>query len=83
MVTTKHPNFFIDTSAYNTDRYPAQLVEFMRHHGSHKVLFGSNYPMITPAKALAGLDALRLDDIATPVSQCQCPEGVWVRLVTA
>ena len=62
MVTTKHPNFFIDTSAYNTDRYPPQLVEFMRHHGSHKVLFGSKYPMITPAKALAGLDALRLDD---------------------
>ena len=61
-VATKHPNVFIDTSAYTTDRYPAQLVEFMRHHGSHKVLFGSNYPMITPAKALAGLDALRLDD---------------------
>ena len=42
-VATKHPNVFIDTSAYTTDRYPPQLVEFMRHHGSHKVLFGSNY----------------------------------------
>ena len=61
-VATKHPNVFIDTSAYTTDRYPPQLVEFMRDHGSHKVLFGSNYPMITPAKALTGLDALRLDD---------------------
>ena len=61
-VATKHPNVFIDTSAYTADRYPPQLVEFMRHHGSQKVLFGSNYPMITPAKALAGLDALGLDD---------------------
>ena len=61
-VATKHPNVFIDTSAYTADRYPLQLVEFMRHHGSQKVLFGSNYPMITPAKALAGLDALGLDD---------------------
>ena len=61
-VATKHPNVFIDTSAYTADRYPTQLVEFMRHHGSQKVLFGSNYPMITPAKALAGLDALRLED---------------------
>jgi len=26
------------------------------------VLFGSNYPMITPAKALDGLDSLGLDD---------------------
>ena len=61
-VATKHPNVFIDTSAYTADRYPTQLVEFMRYHGSQKVLFGSNYPMITPAKALAGLDALRLED---------------------
>ncbi len=61
-VATKHPNVFIDTSAYTADRYPTQLVEFMRHHGSQKVLFGSNYPMITPAKALAGLDALGLND---------------------
>ena len=61
-VATKHPNVFIDTSAYTADRYPPQLVEFMRYHGSQKVLFGSNYPMITPAKALAGLDALGLDD---------------------
>ena len=62
MVATKHPTVFIDTSACTTDRYPPQLVEFMRHHGSHKILFGSNCPMITPAKALAGLDALALDD---------------------
>ena len=61
-VATKHPNVFIDTSAYTADRYPTQLVEFMRHHGSQKVLFGSNYPMITPAKALAGLGALGLND---------------------
>jgi predicted TIM-barrel fold metal-dependent hydrolase len=26
------------------------------------VLFGSNFPMITPEHALAGLDALGLDD---------------------
>lgn len=60
-VATKHENLYIDTSAYTCERYPAALVEFMRGHGRHKVLFGSNYPMITPAKALAGLDALALD----------------------
>jgi predicted TIM-barrel fold metal-dependent hydrolase len=30
--------------------------------GRHKVLFGSNYPMILPAVALDGLDALELDE---------------------
>jgi len=61
-VATKHPNVYIDTSAYTAKRYPAQLVEFMRGRGRTKVLFGTNYPMIMPFKALAGLDALGLDD---------------------
>jgi predicted TIM-barrel fold metal-dependent hydrolase len=45
-------------------RYPAALIEYMRRHGRAKVLFGSNYPMIAPARALDGVDALGLDDEA-------------------
>jgi predicted TIM-barrel fold metal-dependent hydrolase len=63
-VATKHENVFIDTSAYTARRYPAALVEYMRGHGRGKVLFGSNYPMILPGKALEGLDALGLDEQA-------------------
>ena len=63
-VATKHENVFIDTSAYTVKRYPLQIVEFMRGHGRTKVLFGTNYPMITPAKALEGLDQLGLDNQA-------------------
>jgi uncharacterized protein len=33
----------------------------MRGQGRHKVMFGTNYPMITAAKALEGLDELGLD----------------------
>lgn len=33
----------------------------MAAHGRHKVLFGTNYPMITPAKALEHIDGLGLD----------------------
>lgn len=54
----------IDTSAYTARRYPAELVDYMRGRGRGKVLFGSNYPMITPARALAHLDDLGLDDEA-------------------
>lgn len=63
-VATKHENVFIDTSAYTVKRYPENLVKFMRGHGRRKVLFGTNYPMITPAKALDGIDGLGLDDEA-------------------
>lgn len=63
-LVTKHENVYIDTSAYTATRYPLPLVEFMRGHGRRKVLFGTNYPMIDPAKALEGLDSLGLDDEA-------------------
>jgi predicted TIM-barrel fold metal-dependent hydrolase len=61
-LATKYPNVYIDTSAYAAHRYPAELVEYMRGHGRRKVLFGTNYPMITPAQALNRLDELALDD---------------------
>lgn len=60
-LVTKHENVYIDTSAYTVKRYPRALVEFMREHGRRKVLFGTNYPMIAPQKALDGLDSLELD----------------------
>jgi hypothetical protein len=63
-VATKHEKVFIDTSAYSVRRYPAALVEFMRGHGRHKVLFGSNYPMLTPGKALEGVEQVGLDEQA-------------------
>jgi len=63
-VATKHENLYIDTSAYTVRRYPTALVDYMRSHGRAKVLFGTNYPMITPVKALDGLDSLKLGDQA-------------------
>jgi uncharacterized protein len=61
-VADKHPNVYIDTSAYTVRRYPTELVEYMKGRGSQKVLFGSNYPMISPEHALRGLEDLGLDD---------------------
>jgi len=61
-VARKHENVFIDTSAYTAKRYPPELVGYLRSRGGRrKVMFGSNHPMIAPAKALGDLDALELD----------------------
>jgi predicted TIM-barrel fold metal-dependent hydrolase len=60
----KYPNVYIDTSAYTARRYPPELVRYLQRDGRHKVLFGTNYPMIPPQKALEELDALELDDEA-------------------
>jgi predicted TIM-barrel fold metal-dependent hydrolase len=64
-VARKHENVYIDTSAYTARRYPPELVRYMQSEsGRRKVLFGTNYPMIAPQKALEDLDALGLDDEA-------------------
>jgi uncharacterized protein len=63
-LATKYPNVYIDTSAYKIKRYPVQLREYMKGHGRKKVLFGSNFPMVSPGDCLAGLDELGLDDEA-------------------
>jgi hypothetical protein len=60
----KYPNVYIDTSAYTANRYPPSLVEYMGGSGRRKVLFGTNFPMITAEQALAHLGALGLDEEA-------------------
>ena len=52
--TTKYPNVYIDTSAYKASRYPRELVEYLRGHGQHKVLFGSNHPAWPAAVTISG-----------------------------
>jgi len=53
----------LGTGPAASKRIPAELVAYMKTgSGSHKVLFGTNYPMIPHLKALDGLDALGLDD---------------------
>ncbi len=61
-LATKYPNVYIDTSAYVPRRYPRPLVEFLRGHGSRKVLFGTNFPMLPHARCRAGLEDLDLDE---------------------
>ena len=62
-VARKHPNVYIDTSAYTVRRFPPDLVAFMKTRtGGRKVLFGSNFPMIGPAHCLEGLDDLQLSE---------------------
>lgn len=62
-VARKHENVYIDTSAYALHRLPPELVRFMKTGtGQRKVLFGTNYPMMTHTHALAGMADLGLSD---------------------
>lgn len=43
----KHKNVYIDTSAYQPKYYPLQLIQFLKTYGQDKVLFGTNFPMLS------------------------------------
>jgi uncharacterized protein len=59
-MTVKFPNFHIDTSAYVLHRLPPDFVDWMKGVGASRVMFGTNWPKLSPAKCLAGLPRLEL-----------------------
>ena len=59
-LTIKFPNFHIDTSAYALHRLPPDFVAYMKGPGAKRVMFGTNWPMLSPARCLEGLDGLGL-----------------------
>jgi predicted TIM-barrel fold metal-dependent hydrolase len=64
-LATKFPNLYVDTSAYKATRFPEDFVGFMRGRGARKVMFGTNYPMLTAGACLEGLASLELGEEAT------------------
>ncbi|WP_174296516.1 amidohydrolase family protein [Sphingomonas bacterium] len=59
----KHPNVFIGIDAYAPRYLPPSLVRYMDSYGSHKVLFGTDWPVVDPGRAVEELLAhgLRVD----------------------
>ena len=61
-LTIKFPKFYVDTSAYAVHRLPASFVKYMKGVGADRVMFGTNWPMLSPQRCLQKLDALGLSD---------------------
>lgn len=58
----KFRNFHVDTSAYALHRLPDDFVKLMKGEGRERVMFGTNFPMLTAKRCLEKLDALGLDE---------------------
>jgi predicted TIM-barrel fold metal-dependent hydrolase len=56
----KHANVFIGIDAYAPKHLPAALVHYMNSYGSHKVLFGTDWPVIDPRRARREIEAMGL-----------------------
>lgn len=60
----KHPNVYIGTSAHAPKYWDRSLVAFMNSRGKGKVLFGTDYPVVTYRDGLAQIEALNLKEDA-------------------
>ncbi len=56
----KHENVFIGVDAYAPKHWPKQLVRYLDSYGRGKVLFGTDWPVIDPERAMREIAALNL-----------------------
>jgi predicted TIM-barrel fold metal-dependent hydrolase len=61
-MATHKANVFIDLSGWSPKYFPPQLVKAAGSYLSHKVLFGSDYPVLDPERWLRDFDALGIGD---------------------
>jgi predicted TIM-barrel fold metal-dependent hydrolase len=54
----KHENVYLAGDAYAPKHWPKPFVHYANTYGSHKVLFGTDWPVIDPERAVAEVAAL-------------------------
>ena len=59
-VAWKHEHVYIGSDAYAPRHWPESFVHFINTWGKDKVLFGTDWPVIDPERAITEIDALEL-----------------------
>ena len=58
----KHPNVYVETSARTPKYWPESFVEFVKKRGRDKVLWATDYPLLSFERTLAELEEMGLSD---------------------
>ena len=61
------PQVYIDLSGWSPKYFPANLIQYANTQLKHKVLFGSDYPVLTPDRWLRDFAALPIKDEVRPL----------------
>jgi len=61
------PNVYIDLSGWSPKHFSPTLVQYANTRLQHKVLFGSDYPFITPDRWLADFEKIPIRDEVRPL----------------
>ncbi len=60
----KHQNIFIGVDAYAPRYWPPEIVHYLNSYGREKVLFGTDWPVIDPERAMAEIAELDIKPAA-------------------
>ncbi|MFN3549104.1 MAG: amidohydrolase family protein [Mesorhizobium sp.] len=66
-VATHKPNVYIDLSGWSPKYFPPILVRYVNSILKHKMLFGSDWPAITPERWLSDFDTIGIKDEVKPL----------------
>jgi uncharacterized protein len=66
-VATHKPNVYIDLSGWSPKYFPPNLVQYANTLLKERVLFGSDYPAITPERWIADFEALSIKPEVRPL----------------
>ena len=66
-VATHKPNVYIDLSGWSPKYFPPILVQYTNSILRHKMLFGSDWPAITPDRWLSDFEKLDIKDEVRPL----------------
>ena len=61
------PNVYIDLSGWSPKYFAPQLIQYANTLLKHKVLFGSDYPLLTPDRWLADLEKIPIKEEVRPL----------------
>jgi predicted TIM-barrel fold metal-dependent hydrolase len=66
-VAVHKPNVYIDLSGWSPKYFPENLIRYTNTLLKHKMLFGSDFPLITPDRWLADFEQLPIRDEVRPL----------------
>jgi uncharacterized protein len=61
------PNVYIDLSGWSPKYFAPQLIQYANTLLKHKVLFGSDYPLLTPDRWMADLEKIAIKEEVRPL----------------
>jgi hypothetical protein len=66
-IAVHKPNVYIDLSGWSPKYFPANLVQYTNTLLKHKMLFGSDYPLISPDRWLSDFEKIAIRDEVRPL----------------